>query len=349
MSWLASKGVLEDLTPYLESSGTVNKDDLLESVLNAFTYSDKLVSIPAAFSLQTVIGSGADLGDREGWSVEDMIAYADAHPDAQLFNYSSKENILQMCMMFGEDAFVNWESGECKFDTPEFKAILEFVNRFPDEFQYEDGQASAPTRLQNGEILLDTCGIYDFGEVQMYEEIFKGDYTCIGYPTVDGSSGTVLNVSSDMAITTKSDHKDGAWSFIESYLTADEPNPGWSFPNSKERLQKMAEEAVKVEYATDENGDILTDENGEPILSGGSSSVMYEDGWSYEYRQPTQEEVDLILGLIDKAKPANVGGDDEISKIISEEAAAYWQGQKSVDEVAKIIQNRIQTYVDENR
>jgi hypothetical protein len=35
--------------------------------------------------------------------------------------------------------------------------------------------------------------------------------------------------------------------------------------------------------------------------------------------------------------------------IITEEAANYFNGQKSLDETADIIQNRVTTYVNENR
>ena len=75
----------------------------------------------------------------------------------------------------------------------------------------------------------------------------------------------------------------------------------------------------------------------------------YEDGWSYTYRLPTQEEVDKVMELMNVAKPVSYNGDDEISKIINEEAEAFFKGQKSVDEVAGVIQNRINIYVSETR
>ena len=39
----------------------------------------------------------------------------------------------------------------------------------------------------------------------------------------------------------------------------------------------------------------------------------------------------------------------EKSKIINEEAEAFFKGQKSVDEVAGIIQNRVNNYVGETK
>jgi len=41
--------------------------------------------------------------------------------------------------------------------------------------------------------------------------------------------------------------------------------------------------------------------------------------------------------------------DEDLMLIIEEEVAPYFEGQKSVQEVATIIQSRAQVYVNENR
>ena len=302
-------------------------------------------------------GKGSDVGKESGWTIEDLIAFADAHPDAQLLDNVSKESIMMYLMVYNADSFVDWNTGECRFDTDEFKRILEFVNRFPDQEEikmWEEGDLSTPSKIQRGDVLLYESNIYNFDEIQVCNEIFQGDASYIGYPTVDGSSGCMLATSQAYAITSKSKQKEGAWEFIESILTKEE-NFGsnnrtiWSFPTMKSKLNAMAEKAVEVEYYTDENGNIMYDENGEAIVMGGGSSFSYSDGWSYEYRRPTKEEVDLTLSLIESAKPVAYSQGDEVLNIISEEAAAYYKGQKSVDEVASVIQSRIKIYVGENK
>ena len=40
---------------------------------------------------------------------------------------------------------------------------------------------------------------------------------------------------------------------------------------------------------------------------------------------------------------------DDITNIINEEAAAYFSGQKSAEDVAKIIQSRMQVYLSETK
>lgn len=350
ISQLSAKGVFEDLNGYLDGSSVVNRADLMENILNAYTIDGKLITIPAHFYMSTIAGRASDLGDKSGWTLDEMIAYADAHPEAELFYGETRAYIMQTLLMFNGDAFVNWATGECRFDTDEFKHLLEFTKRFPEEIEREEGGDSEPTRIQKGEVLLSSVHLSDFDNIQMYPEMFGGEINCIGYPTTDGTGGHALNTGDAYAITTKSQHKEGAWEFIESILCQGENERYWNgFPTRKSELDKMIAEATKVEYVLDENGNPMLDENGEPMTYGSGGGISYEDGWSYTFHIATQEEVDIVLALMEKAKPVSYGGQEEIMKIITEEAEAFFKGQKSVDEVAGIIQSRIKIYVSENR
>ncbi len=350
---LAAKGVFEDLNVYLEKSEKLSREDFLENILEAYTLDGKLVSIPYGFQMSTVVGKGSEVGTEMGWTLEELIAYADAHPDALLFDSKTKDVIMMTLMAYNADYFIDWSTGECRFDSEEFKDILNFANRFPEEYDWEKEDVSTPNKIQKGQVLLYEENIYDFNGLQMCNEIFQGDASYIGYPTMDGSVGCMLSASQAYAITSKSGHKDGAWEFIEGFLTKEEnPDRGFSsigFPTMKSKLNAMAADAVEVKYYTDENGELYYDENGEPIVMGGGSSISYGDGWSYEYRIPTQEEVDLALSLMEVAKPVSYSQGDEVLNIINEEAAPFYKGQKSVDEVASVIQSRIKIYVGENK
>ena len=350
VSQLAAKDVFADLNPFLEKSTVLKREDFVENILNASSYNDKLVAIPAYFEMQTLIGATEKVGTEMGWTLQEMLAFAQKYPEAELFDRMPKVSIMTYLMMYNENLFVDWNTGKCQFDTDEFKSLLTFVKDFPDEVNWEEGQASTPTKIQNGEVLLDSAYIYNFESIQIYWEMFGGDVTCIGFPSADGSSGCALMTSQAYAITSKSKKQDGAWAFIEQYLTREVEDWWYGFPTRKADLEKMKEEAMKVEYLTDENGEHVLDENGEPIILGGGGGIGYEDGWEYTYTIPTQKEVDIIMSLMDVARPVSMAASEsQITKIISEEAASYWAGQKSVDEAAAIIQSRIQIYVDENR
>lgn len=348
ISQFVSKGVFEDMGPYLDKSAVLDRDNMIESVMDAYTFDGMLVAIPDGFSLRTIIGSAAQVGTEKGWTLEEMIAFSNEHPNVELFDRESKASVLNSCLEYNMGTFVNWSDGTCNFDSQEFKDLLEFVAHFPnpDDINW-DNNISEPERIQKGEVLLTNAYIYDLEQMQLYIEMFQGDITAIGYPNADGSSGCILNVDSCYGIAAKSGVKDGAWAFIESYLTRENTNYRFGFPNNQEELDRMVEEAITIKYITDENGDYILDENGDPIQEGGSHGVGYGN-WFYDYRKPTKEEVDMVLDLIQAAKPAS-SSNEQIMEIISEEAEAFFQNQKSVDEVTSIIQRRVKVYVDENR
>lgn len=349
VSQLASKGAFDNLNDYLEKSSVIKRADFMENILDAYTYDGSLVSIPTSFTLQTLMGHKSQIGDKKGWTLDEMIAYADANPDKELFDRVAKGEILQGLIMLNEESFMDWDTGECNFDSDQFKALLTFVNRFPDEVDWDDDKPVTPIRIQNGEVLLDMVGIYEFNSIQESLEMFKGDAVCIGYPTADGSSGHAFQGREAYAIASKAKCKEGAWAFIESVLTQEPTRWNRSgFPTLRARLEAEAEEAVKIEYVLDENGEPYLDENGEPVIANTGGGIGWGD-WFYEYHVPTQEEVDMVMEVMKGAKPLNYNGDSEIMTIILEESEPFFKGQKSIDEVTGIIQNRVSIYVSENR
>jgi hypothetical protein len=65
------------------------------------------------------------------------------------------------------------------------------------------------------------------------------------------------------------------------------------------------------------------------------------------YYPATQEDIKTIKQLIEGIKITKTENRN-ISVILQEEAEAYFSGQKSAEEVAEIVENRIRTYIAEN-
>lgn len=345
---LAVKGVLEDITPYLEKSSALNKEDYLECIIDGYTINGKLVSVPSTFTLSTIAGKTADVGAEMGWTMDEMMAYAKKYPNASLFDGYTKEDMIYMMMVYNQSVFINWETGECNFDSEEFKQLLMFVNTLPDEYDWESDERSTPVKIQAGEVLMDFVGIYDLDSIQEYEAKFNEPVTFIGFPNADGNCGCYISADGLYGISTKSGNKDAAWAFIESYLVnSADSDFSWGLSTNKKILEERIAEATKVEYVLDENGQPILDENGEPIQENAGHGVDYGD-WEYTYHVPTEEEVAKIMELVEVAVPV-FNADEAITNIVKEEAPAYFQGQKSVEDVAGVIQSRVQLYVNENR
>ncbi len=343
----AQKGLIEDLAPYLESSTVVKRGDLFESVLNAYTIGGTLCTIPVSFQVSTLVGRVSELGEEPGWTMAEMMAYAEQYPEAEIFPHATKDRVLSDCLMFDFDAWVNWETGECFFDTPEFKEVLEFANRFPQEANYEG--PSEPILLMNHTALLSQASFSDPQQWQVLTRMFDEPVTAIGYPS-SNSNGVLAMGQDGICISASSQYKEAVWSCIESMLTEEAQASDrfmWGYPIRVSAYNSIMEEAMKAEYRLDENGEPVLDENGEPIEES-HHSYGWGDDFEINIYSVTQQEADSILKLI-----GQVDGiyyyNESLMSIITEETAPYFAGQKSVDEVADIIQSRVRIYINESR
>lgn len=350
---LAEKDLFLDISPFLDNSAVISSADYPENVLEGFTYNGRLLGIPKFISVTTVMGHASDVGTEPGWTLEEMIAYAEAHPEAELFEDATKLDILNCCMNFYESYFIDWMEKKSDFDSPAFKRLLQFVNRFPDQKTQQAGEfISPPVKIRNRDVLLEEAWIHQYLNIQYQNAVFEEDGVFIGFPTPDGSPGHALHTSSVYAITSRSPVAEGAWEFIENYL-ADASYASHlanAFPSSRQELQKQIDALANVEYVTDHEGNLVLDENGNPQPAfGAGGTLSWADGWSYTYHHETPEELELARSLLYSARKSDISnGNGIIMQIISEETDAFFHNQKTLDETAAIIQNRVQLYLNES-
>ncbi len=312
---LADRGLFEDLTPYVDQSEMFDRSDFVDGILDVYTYDNILVSIPAEFMIRTVVGNSAQLGNKTGLTLEELYSIADRYPGVKAFDGVTKEEMMQHLMMFNEDAFIDWDTGICHFDSEEFKSVLEYVCQFPDSAASGREEESLSVKMKKGEVLFAVEETYP-SMLWDYVKMFGRDAACVGFPTVDGGGGHLLISSDAYAIAAVSERKESAWDFIEDSLTREKSELYEELWLTYSTLKKTLDERVETALARDEF---------------------------------TWDDVNVALKLIPDATPFFSVKDDEIVNIINEEAGAYYSGQKRIDEVVSVIQNRIQLYVNENK
>lgn len=340
----ANKGVLEDLYPYLESDTELNKEDFLENVLHAFEVDGKLYMMAPSFYINTVIGKTSQVGSEMGWTMQELMdLYKTLPPDTELFDFGSKSTILSYTCMNDISQFIDWKTGTCSFNTDAFLNALEFANTFPKEFNYDEDGPSTPSKIRSGKLVLLNTSINDVKQYQMYKAMFNEPMTFIGFPASSGT-GSYLYPNNPMGINAKSKNKEGAWEFIRTFLTKEYQeldkngqNKIWGFVTRKNELDAYLQQSTVPEYYTDENGQQIEQ----------TSSYGYND-FDIEIKAATQEDVQEIKKLIESVDSVS-NQDQQITKIVAEESEAYFNGAKTAKEVADIIQNRVQIYVNESR
>ena len=394
-----AKGILEDLWPYIDNDPELGREKLMDRVFTAAEQDGKLYQVFDSFSIQTIIGSTKVVGENMGWTMQEFQdALASMPEGCSPFGVSStKSGVLSAMLSQNLDSFVNWDTGECFFDSDNFKTALAFCNTFPLEFDYSSYEYSSEdsdtTRIAEGRQLLVQAYLSDFRSFQRYEAMFGGTdalqhfylsynygpngytvevtdapvtdqwggtnesnrvipgryVTFKGYPTEDGSCGSTFNISGGLAISSSCADKETAWSFIRQLLLPEEEDNRyyrWNFPVNKADFDKMAEEAMTAEYMTDGEGNPVLDLDGNPIEES-------QGGWGWDdmmidIRATSQSEYDQIMELYN-AIDSVYSYDTKIFEIVTDVAGSYFAGDKPLEDAASLIQNRVNTYVNESR
>ncbi len=339
----AAKGIVEDLYPFMDKDEEINREDYLENIRRAYEINGKLYALPTDFFISTVLGKVSDVGDRHNITLDEVMELSKKLPEgAELYQYASKNSILQSIMRMNMDIFVNWETGECKFNSEDFIKALEFANSFPKEVNWEAERPSTPTRIREGKLIMMDASVSSMQEYQMYKGMYGEPVAFVGYPTSKESGSCIISNGSLLGMSSKSPYQDGVWQFIRTGITkeAQENNSGhrYGFPVMKSALEKQFAEDMEEEYYEGADGEKVK----QPKTTWG-----YDD-FQIEIYAATEEEVAAVRNLIESADNA-YQYDMQMFSIIEEETGAFFEGQKSAKEVADIIQSRVQIYVNENR
>ncbi len=338
-----AKGVVTDLYPFMDKDEEINREDYLESILKAYEKNGKLYALPPEFMISTMLAKVSDVGDRQSMTLDEVMELAKGLPEgAELYQYASKISVLASIMRMNMDVYVNWDTGECRFNGEEFIQALEFANTFPKEYNWEADGPSVPTRIREGKLIMMDASISSMQEYQMYKGMYGEPVAFIGYPTSKESGSYVMAGGSLLAMSAKSPYQDGVWQFIRAGLTREaqekSSNYRYGFPVMKSALEKQFAKDMEDEYYEGPDGEKIRQ----------SKTTWGYDDFQIEIFAATEEEVAAVRELIENVS-VSYQFDMQMYNIIEEEAGAFFEGQKSAKEVADIIQSRVQIYVNENR
>ncbi len=345
---LVSMGIAEDLTPYLEGDTGIKREEYLENVMDVYSVDGKIYAIMPCFSVGTLIGKVSDVGNGSSWSIDDMIKFIDSKPaDVEILPFNTKDSILQLMCSMNLGVFVDAETGVCDFTGEEFLRILEFANRFPKEMAESSGASSQIDRLRSGQLLMEGTRITDVTQYQMYEYMFGEEVNFIGYPTTEGSGSVINPNGTTAAMNAKAENKEGIWEFLRFNLLQERQenleSANGGFPISKSALEKQFAKDAEAEYYEDTDG--TKKEVSKVTWSWGDGDSLV----TVDVYAATQEQIGRMKAIIEAARGIENIKDEKMFSIISEEAQSYFEGQKSAQETASLIQNRVQTYINETR
>lgn len=348
---LAAKGLLEDLYPYLDADPNLKREDFLPNVITAAEYGGKLVSTLSGFSIESLVGASEIVGDTPGWTYDEFTAALARMPDGctALGPSTTRYNMLEACLTIDLDRYVDWSTGECHFEDKAFTDLLQFAKKFPasyDSSLYEDAP-DMYTRLATGMQMLIPFSLDSFTTNMTGIMIFgEHPFTYIGYPTASGGEGSCIRMSGGLAMSAACKQKEGVWQFLRSFFTEEYQRTIDAIPSNKAAFDYQMKAAMTVRYEKNEDGTDKLDENGEKIPQ---PLVTYSNGAEeFSVYALSQADADNIVSFVESTtKILNI--DVSILSIVEEQAEAFFQGQKSAEEVARLVQSKVSIYVNEQR
>ena len=343
---LAAKGLLEDLYPYIDEDPEMDREDFFPNLLDALTVDGGLYQAVSGFSVQTLAGAASIVGNTPGWTYEDYYAALAAMPEGctPLDIWSTKDVVLNSMLYVVLNDLVDWSTGEVRFDSPEFRQMLEFVNSFPESYDWEnyDMMETAEQRVRQGRQMLMQVGLYSPESLLWSDMDLSGRATFVGWPTSEGV-GSAMSLTTGYAISRTCENKDAAWEFLRDQLTEQGQDNTWLIPTNRNVFDRKLAELMEVQYLQDADGNDLQDDNGEKILQPRGS---WYDGSNEEHvvYSLTQEQADEILEMIETCTRVT-NYDMGLINIVCETAQDYFEGRSSLDDVCSRIQDAVSLYI----
>lgn len=315
-----NNGYLENLRPYIEQSECC--EDILWNVLNTYEVGGGVYLMMPHFSLNGLAVNPQYRGKAEEWNMQTFLSIIEKSQGEQfvLGGLSDSQTLLWYMLAGQQDEFIDWERREASFESEEFLKTLALCKengerKWPDlsEWTYADMQKNA------------VCGIVFLSDLTNYltlTEVYGREYPVYGYPTSSGQVYEINMSSESCAIYAGSSYKEGAWEYVESLLDESRllghSTLGYGIPIRNSALEKYAEEQKE-------------------------SVLKYPDG----DKSLTEGELSIMKDIIYHGNLVHMLVDREILNVVQEEAASYFYGDKSAQEVARIIQSRVELILSE--
>ena len=340
----AAKGVFADLNEFLENDNELKKEDLLAGSLSALSSEDGLYRIAPAFSITSFVAKTADVGSESGWTMSDAMELLSKKPEGtQLLSEVTASTFLYYTVWICGEQYIDWDKGKCYFDSEGFIKTLEFAKTLPTEIDYstitddESYWQEMETQYRNGKTILSMQHLSGFRDYNYSKQaVFGEDITLVGFP-VDQGMGAGLTFENPIAISALSKHQDVAWEFVKTFFTKEyQQSLEYNFPTRTDALKKLEEKAWEKPYYLDENGNKQEYQD-----------YFYLNGVEIPVEPMTPEETAKVVEYIHQLDTLCIYN-ETIYNIVMEEAAGYFEGQKTAEEVAKVIQSRVKIYVSEN-
>ncbi len=346
------KGLLVDLYSFMDGESKLKREDFLPCALEGLEIEGRLPAVMEAYTLHTAVAKTKFIPkEYEHWTSADAMKFYEEYKDKMDFcKFTSELSLAEYMLEIEGLGSIEQRNAVCDFGTA-FRDTLQFCLDTPIQAEAEPNFANMDdydfyayfkdeeTRGLNDTQLVFPLSINGFNSglgQHTYGFFNKEDITFVGYPSENGSGAYVQSANLILyGITEQCSNKEAAWELITLIL------------KQQEKLEKYE--------ATDIRGipvllEQLQRDYDRPEDYNNSINNGHMWNWTDNTTDPVylpQEYKDMLYEYI-LSVPANPYFYNwDLQNIIDEEVEYALNGDRSADDTAYILNDRIGTYLSE--
>lgn len=341
----ADKNVLLNLSETISKDKSFNLNNYRQELFNACKYNNNLYIIPVNFAFNTFCAN-KDILKKEGlsienskWTWEEFLKIAqkitkdtngDGVPDQYALPKMDAKILFGYILSSEYENFINSDKKTAKFASQEFIRLLKFTKEFSEK------HVCSPTlntselyqMKDSGTIGFMQGALTNYQMTVLMQQVFNGDVEYLSMPTYSGKASpkNFIPIRS-FAINKNSKLTAEAWKFIKTLLSDElQSSPEmYYFPVSNKALKEKADEEIAQNYIYNANK---------------------KQNNSRKIKPLTQQDVDFVNKMISELKEIPYS-DPQVDKIVADIAEEYFSGKMTAEEVANIIQSKVNIYLGE--
>ena len=345
--------ILVDLNPYLDGSDGIDRSLYYDNIFRAFETDGKLYQLPLSVKIEALAGNPDLLGGTTAWTCEQFYSRIQSNGDEVLPLLSPVENdsmSLLLQLLCGDmNHYVDYSKCEANFDCEDFRRLLEIskyvgnklnpdlihdlMERY-DDMQFGGGYHSTEAIvMEAGLCCVVPVNLFTLREYSRYADLCDGRVVILGWPTT-GGTGLAAETHASVGISKFSECKEEAWDFVKYLLGTETQKMRLRNSGSSDGIsicREVVEEAVAMTIEQDKK----------------EKEKKQSQGYDGPNSPPITEEMGAaFIGCIESISTA-VNRNPAVFNIIREEAPAFFNGDRSAEDVSRIIQNRVTTLLEE--
>ncbi|MCL2222713.1 MAG: hypothetical protein FWC20_08750 [Oscillospiraceae bacterium] len=339
---------LADLYSFIDADVQLSREDFFPNVLEALEAADgTLPIISHTFTIETMISS-REIAEQVGtFNFSNVLNQLNQPTTSRFANFGlTWEFIIDRALHLCGNYFLDEENNRANFINNEFISALEIAAQPHgvdlDMIGVVSVLGTEWERFQQGDVLMNLLWVSSPEQILRYQAIL-GDIVFAGIPTVTGGAH-IIRPQMGLGINAYSPHQEAAWSFVRRFLLQTYSD---RYIHNALPIRIDLFEALIAELMT---ADIL-----ERVASSSlrwSSSSRRRD-WSGAYTHIhttfmyaiTEDEAAQIREIVENAvQTASIDGC--IHSIIHEETTIFIETNRSAEETARVIQERVQELLD---